>query len=833
MARRLVPRFFLYLLDVVAFVVCCLGIVHIAAKPGLPISFESRRDTVRCNRVDSELLSRQVREGDALLQIDGRSISNPEDVEFLLDGLHVGDQVSLLCSGPEGDYIVKTSLQHYYGVPYLCTVIFVSTLFFGVGLVVFWRRPDDPAARVYHLGSIGTAVMLSTTWGSYLGTPPAIGVVLRMTFSTAYAFVPLLFFHFMRLFPHPNPTRWRGLLPLLYTVSTILAAGTAYSFAVAWQQNSVLLFHTHLGWFSATRSFMVLLVSSGLWSIRQSHLLAENEAERRKLRWVAWGLFIGFLPFVVLWVVPQMLLSYAIVPEGVMLLASGFIPLAFGISIVKYQIMDIDLLFNRSIVYGTATAIVILVFVTIVGGMAAFVSSATNELSIGISTAAAVIVALLFEPARRMTQHQVDRRFFRIKYDFRLAERQFQEDIKACISAEDMCRLFAERIDALLLPERVAVILLREDQPASIPQNRGFDLPDPSLLAGIWEEVTPTPLLPLAKADFIEPGTQYTPASAGHFLSGQLALAHPIPSPAGKVLGFLFMGPKRSQTRFSHEDVDLLGSLATHVGLEVERTLLQRQIMEKANEAERLQRLNTLKSDFVSYVSHELRTPLTSIRMFAELLVKRLPRGDRNAREYVGIIEGESDRLQRMVNTILDSAKIDTAEQHYSLRTVDLEKILRGVLKTLRYQLAKEKFTVKLSAGKSLREGFAIFADPDAVREAALNLLSNAMKYSWEQKQIRIVLERKGGAVRCSVIDHGRGISREAQDHLFEKFYRDPSLPRRIQGVGLGLSVVKHIMDAHNGAIEVVSKIGTGSAFTLVFPAAKMPAKGRGRNTKN
>jgi signal transduction histidine kinase len=825
MARQSVLRLPWYLLDVLVFVFCCIGIAQIAKKPGLPLAIESRADTLRVAQVNGSNLTHEIRPGDALLSINGSIVSNPEDVEFVLDGHRVGDRVLLQISGSQGTAAIETTLGRYYGVVYLAIVVVVGGLFFGIGLFVLWKKQGDPAARVYHLGSLLTALMLSTTWGSYLSTPAFVGVSLRVIFSAVYAFVPLLFFHFIRLFPRSHPFPWRGILPTLYGIAAVLAIGNGFTFVQAWKQESVPLFHTHLAWFTSTRWFMILLVTSGLWTIRQSYRSAQHESERRKLRWIVWGLFIGFVPFVALWVIPQMLLSYALVPEEVMLLASGFIPLAFGVSIVKYQIMDIDLLFTRSVVYGTATALVIIVYVTIIGVIAAMLSSVTTELPVGISTMAAVLVALLFDPIRRMTQVLVDRRFFRVKYDFRLAERRIKEDFQNCFSAEAMAQLLAQRIDSLIVPERIAVALFSGEGLLSVPVRRDFAGPDNAMLAALRHEVTMSDGAPLGRHDFVEPGVRTAAGQGEQFADGTLAMAYPLPSSTGEILGLLLVGRKRAGTRFSHEDCELLERLAALTGLEIERVQLQRQIIEKAHEAERLQRLNTLKSDFVSYVSHELRTPLTSIKMFAELLLPRLSRKDKSARDYVGIIEGESERLQRMVNTILDSAKIDNGEQQYTMRTVSLDRLVRAVLRGLRYQFTKERFTVRLHVASLPPRKLIVQADPDAARQAVLNLLSNAMKYSREDRRLDVRIARHNMTVRCSVTDRGRGISPEAIGSLFEKFYRDPSLPRQIQGVGLGLSVVKHIMDAHGGTVTVESTPGAGSTFTLVFPAGTVSAR--------
>jgi signal transduction histidine kinase len=811
-------RILLILVDVVAFVICCSGLVQINARAGLPLELGSTNDTVYCTRVADESLASTIYPGDRILKINGQAITQTDEFEFQLDACHIGDSVAVMLAGVKGIHRVTVRAEHYYRVFYLITVILVSALFMGVGLVVLWKKPKEPVALVYHLGSLATAMQLSTTWGAYQTAPVIIGPMLRAVFATTYAFIPVLFFHLMCLFPGSRRSTVQKAIPFLYGAAAILAAGAAISFYRAWAAGSVIGFRGHLQWFSITRIFLIVLVFGGLWRFRQSYFVAVDESERKKLRWVLWGMFVGLLPFVVLWIIPNMILGYGLVPESVMLLASGFIPLAFGISILKYHIMDINLLLNRSLVYGTVMVMVVVVYMIVVGGLAMVVTNATYELSLGLSMAAAIAVALLFEPTRRVVQGAVDRKYFRVQYDFRQAARKFQEDVKTCVTIEDLGRLVVSRIDALIPVERIAFLLADESSGPRVLGGRatGIDTAAISVLASISGG------LPIAAEGATEPGVPLSDADPSVLDQSRISLVCPVLRSDSRLLGMLVLGPKKAGTRFVSEDVDLLRNLALQGGAEIERILLQHAVMEQNHETDRLQRLNAVKSDFVSYVSHELRTPLTSIRMFAELLIGHIPRGDARAREYTAIIGGEASRLQRMVDTILDSAKIDQGEQHYTLHPVRLDLLLHDVLRTMKYQVAKEKFKVALEISngirKNLRDAFLVDADADAVQEALINLLTNAMKYSGESKRIRIGLRRSLGGIACSVQDYGRGIPAETMPHLFEKFYRDPSLPRRIQGVGLGLSVVKHIMEAHGGRISVQSAPDKGSTFTLEFP---------------
>jgi two-component system phosphate regulon sensor histidine kinase PhoR len=296
-----------------------------------------------------------------------------------------------------------------------------------------------------------------------------------------------------------------------------------------------------------------------------------------------------------------------------------------------------------------------------------------------------------------------------------------------------------------------------------------------------------------------------------------LSLVFPMHAKGGKLLGVLAVGGKKSGARFSSEDIDLLVNIATQTGLEIERIVLQQEVLRKEAEAQRQKELNELKSEFVSYVSHEFRTPLTSIKLFAELLGKRAQRRDVKSKEFLHVIEGEADRLDRMVTTILDGAKIERGDKKYRFVDADLGKIAREVLHAMAYQLKKEGFTLQ-TVGLTPGRRYPVRADHDAVMESVTNLIANAIKYSDKRKKITLILVSGRSWIRCSVVDQGRGIPSEALPHIFDKFYRVPSSTFEIEGVGLGLTLVKSIMEAHGGRIEVESTPGRGSRFHLLFP---------------
>jgi two-component system, OmpR family, phosphate regulon sensor histidine kinase PhoR len=223
-----------------------------------------------------------------------------------------------------------------------------------------------------------------------------------------------------------------------------------------------------------------------------------------------------------------------------------------------------------------------------------------------------------------------------------------------------------------------------------------------------------------------------------------------------------------------------------------------------------------LKSDFISNVSHELRTPLSLIRMFGETLEMGRVRSEEKKHEYYSTIVAETERLTRLVNNILNFSRMEAGRKEYHLAPMNVNDIVADVMKTYGFHLQSEGFAPDLSLDRNLPP---IRGDAESISEALINLIDNAVKYSGESRYLRIATGKVNGRVSIDVEDHGIGIAKEHQEKIFETFYRvSTGLIHTVRGTGLGLTLVKHIMEAHGGSVRVESAPGEGSRFSLLFP---------------
>jgi signal transduction histidine kinase len=226
--------------------------------------------------------------------------------------------------------------------------------------------------------------------------------------------------------------------------------------------------------------------------------------------------------------------------------------------------------------------------------------------------------------------------------------------------------------------------------------------------------------------------------------------------------------------------------------------------------------LARLKSDFVANVSHEIRTPLALIRLYAETLELGRLNTKEKYQEYFRTIREESERLSALISNILDFSRIEAGRKEYEFKETDLPELVSSTLDSYRFQIEQNGFAFEENISRDIPP---VNVDREAIARSLLNLVNNAMKYSKDQKYIGVNVYRSNSSVKLEVCDHGIGILPSEQEKIFEKFYRcgDP-LVHDVKGSGLGLSLVRHIVRAHGGDVEVESTPEKGSKFTIRLP---------------
>lgn len=298
----------------------------------------------------------------------------------------------------------------------------------------------------------------------------------------------------------------------------------------------------------------------------------------------------------------------------------------------------------------------------------------------------------------------------------------------------------------------------------------------------------------------------------------------------GKVLGVLNVESKEINP-FMEEDLVYLSALSEQAAIAIRNAQLFNKIKnfnldlkEKIAEAtldlreanQELERLNKIKSEFVSTVSHELRTPLTSIHGYSSLMLS----GDtgpvtEEQKEFLGIVSGETQRLTRLINDLLDISKIESRRMKLVFDNFNLFQFMEEYKREIKNLVSQKNIALLVEVPKNISD---IKADADKIRQILNNLIGNAIKFSGKGMAIGVKVKELKDHIQIDVSDHGPGISKKDSNHIFEKFYRvDNSMTRATGGTGLGLAITKHLVEAHRGKIWLRSKVGKGTTFSFTL----------------
>jgi two-component system sensor histidine kinase ResE len=228
-------------------------------------------------------------------------------------------------------------------------------------------------------------------------------------------------------------------------------------------------------------------------------------------------------------------------------------------------------------------------------------------------------------------------------------------------------------------------------------------------------------------------------------------------------------------------------------------------------------RLDKLRKDFIANVSHELRTPIAMLQGYSEAIIDDIAATDEEKKEMAKVIYDESLRMGRLVNDLLDLARMEAGHITLNYETVQLSPYIGRIIRKFQ-GLAKEK-QIDLSAEFKNNEDIQIAIDPDRIEQVLTNLIDNAIRHTDKNGMVKIIVERSGDGVTIHVQDSGSGISEEDLPFVFERFYKaDKARTRGRSGTGLGLAIAKNIVEAHKGTISVHSKLHEGTTFTFYLP---------------
>ncbi len=827
MASRLLVNVATFCADTVVIVLCAAGAIAISEKADLPIALNASGPLLAIQAADDA--SDRVRTGDSLLAINGVQVRSLMHCEFILDRMRVGDSVHVTIRREGTLRTASLRLVRYYDVWYIATTVGIASIYLLLGLIVALRRPFDASAHLFHLVTLSAVCTMSLSWGSLLEPRPDLVRLLRWMLAMSLSSVSMLLVHFVCVFPDRMLRIPRGVIPSGYVIAAVLAVLHIIAFeraAADSAEDSIAAMEMiyRLG-FVVLAGAAVLAVLLLARTFRRTN----EESIRRIIRLELAGVAIAMSGFLLLWWFPRNLFGITVVSEALGIVPLVVAPVAFAVAVLRYRALEVDIFVRR----GTLSMVMLgFILVTLTGAMAlvwfmigpmlttqyAFRQDQMYTFLVAMVTAS-ILIAILIEPVRRKAQHFIDRRIFNVRYNHLTEVAILRDSIRECLDEPSVTRLVAGRLRILLEIDRTAIYVRRSvDNALQCLHQHGFEPPLPQLpLRMTTSNFDPGQRI-YARPELVEAGVPVQPLAVRSFQHAGIVLVRQFTSEDGVLLGAILCGYKRTGMRFAAEDIELIHAVAEATAHSIERIRLHRALVLQNEETQRLSELNRMKSFFVSAVTHDLKTPLTFVYLFSELLEQRTD--DMTSKHWLRIIRGETDRLTVLIDNVLGFAQIEQGRRIFTMDPIDLNDVARRALDVMQYQFDMHHVALAIDLYPA---PCCVHGDATALQQAVINLLGNAIKYSPQDRHITIRTRDEGSTCSLSVADRGEGIAPEHLAHIFEPFMRvvpahtgeAPPPPARAGGTGLGLTIVRDTIAAHDGLINVASKPGEGTVFTM------------------
>lgn len=485
-------------------------------------------------------------------------------------------------------------------------------------------------------------------------------------------------------------------------------------------------------------------------------------------------------------------------------LYSILVGLFFAIALIKYRLLDIHLLIRGGILYSSVSGLILAIYILIIKNIGETVSRRAYGKSLWVESALILALVFLLRPIQTKVGDWIDRFFYMERVRFRTKLSEFSRTLTEMVDLEEVAKTTVSFITQTLHVDSVIFYFLKSEVDEYRPLF-GTPLHEGATYSSMQSFVREIESVGKAvDLEHLREGQEE--AEINHLIEAGWVVVAPI-CLKEKLLGFIFLGKKRSGKDYTLEELELLEAFSNQTALAISRALIYRDMTLKDRQIMQAEKMAAI-GELAAGIAHEIRNPLGIITGSAETVRKHRDRKIQN--EMTDYILEESKRINGLIGTFLDFAR----PKEPKLVRCNLNEILEKTLlllspqaKTLGVEIRKE----------ILQTIHPVFIDPDQMRQAFTNLGVNALEAMPEGGILHVAaLENTKGEVMLRFSDTGKGIPKEMQSKVF-----DPFFTTKEGGTGLGLSIVHRIITQHGGNISVEDKEGGGSIFTISLPLRK------------
>ncbi|RJQ69349.1 MAG: hypothetical protein C4519_21835 [Desulfobacteraceae bacterium] len=562
------------------------------------------------------------------------------------------------------------------------------------------------------------------------------------------------------------------------------------------------------GWLQRLRRWavplMLLVIGIKLW---KDYRATGDVQTKNQIRLIIAGLILGIAVYLFLYLFPNIIIDRPLVPFYMVALSSTLIPLALFLAVVRYRLLDVDQMISWTLSHFVLVGALIAIYTAVLLALKRMLGE-QGPFSEGFFIAFILIIALFFAPVRNRLEHAIDVHFFRQKIDYRKVLHEFSAKIVAAIRMADLIHMIVDRLPREFNLEKAAV-LIAAGGPRRIYPETDAGLKELLCLEAVSERLEKHRPFFLCAQGYSDPALAREAAllvACGY----QLVLG--LRSRTA-FTGMLLLGGKRNKTFYSGRDIQVLATLANQAATAVENALNYESLERSQTELKKMfakvlhaEKLSAM-GEMAAVLAHEIKNPLGVIRSSAQYIAAAGTQ-EASREELLGFILDEVDRLTTVVNHMLDMARYVPPE----FASVRLDRLLEAIVQ--RWAESADH-NPKVAIHCRCDRSETILADQQQLVQVALNLIRNSEEAMPEGGRLDIAMtpddQEDHAVIRFK--DTGAGVPPEQIDHLWEKFYTTKK-----NGVGLGLSVCKQIVQAHGGTIGIESGPAHGLTVTIRLP---------------
>ncbi|MCG3121421.1 MAG: Adaptive-response sensory-kinase SasA [bacterium] len=850
------------------------GISQVWVRSEVPFKWENHGKEVVVTA--SLAPASQLMAGDVVQSIGPYVLQGGEEIEFALDGTRAGDAIAARLRRGENVLPVTLVLRPRNTWHYTIVNLILGLFIMLIGVWVFFNKNHEKPARIF-LGltlSLGLAILISTA-RLPAGTKPWT-YFLPIAYWFIYPLFPAFLVHFVTIFPREK-LLWRS-----RSVRRLLIYGPALIFIILLQAHhlpalfsrNIEFFREYYRYFNFHRLYIIVFFLVAMVALIHSYRTARTGIEKNKLRWIFWGLAMGCAPFIVLWSIPLAFGAPPLVPEEITSLALLIAPVSFAVAIVKYNFFDIDVVINRSLVYGLLSGGIVAVYLLLSGLAGHLMTAMSPEANRTVAILCTVIAAALFNPAKQKIQNFVDRTFYRIKYNYRLATKTFSQLMAATRTQPEVLQAVIAHIHAAVPLEKMAILHSVQGKYEILADREITAAERTGLASEAGQEMLQTALLQALgmTVEGLVPGI----ALEQKLENQPFEILLPMTINEGE-WGLLLLGRKLAGSKHTEEDVELYLALTAEAVNTISRIRFQEAAVQERLEREKLEALNRLKDEknrelelknqeiirtqeklvtqeklaslgaLTAGIAHEIKNPLNFVNNFAHLSIDLMEelraalakQRERLAPEALEEIDDILVTLQKNAEKINHHGKrADSIVRNMMMHSrgksgqremTDINLLLDEAVNLTYHGIRAQDLAFNITIEKSYDDTIGkLYIVPQDLQRVFLNMISNACYATNEQKLKRgnrdfaptlaVSSQNLKNGVEIRIRDNGGGIPAEIRDKIFNPFFTTKPAGK---GTGLGLSMSYDIVvQEHNGEIHLETEEGKFTEFVIRLPRA-------------